>query len=270
MKEIEIPEGYEARIEGNKVIFKLKESEDEKIRKEIIKFIQDFCNPCDPDYDKWIAYLEKQKEQKPTSFNEPYNSDEYEVVTEGNATSLKRKEQKQEIISISEMVSKYRNTDEYDNNGNYKGKPVNCMIRAYEKGIRDTLSKVREQKPTEWSEEDEVIVKFYEDDYNHRIGNMPMKDVIEMRLKFKDWVINRIKYLRPQPKQEWSEEDKLTMDAAIYWLERRLREEKAIDISTENIPLSMRKTVERLKLLCSSWKPSENEESKTGNRYEKY
>lgn len=31
-KEIEIPEGYEARIEGNKVIVELKESEDKRIR----------------------------------------------------------------------------------------------------------------------------------------------------------------------------------------------------------------------------------------------
>lgn len=39
-KEIVIPEGYEARIKGNKVIFELKESEDEKIRKELVHFIQ--------------------------------------------------------------------------------------------------------------------------------------------------------------------------------------------------------------------------------------
>ena len=43
------------------LIPELRESEDERIRKEIIKYIQDFCNPCDPDCDKWIAYLEKQK-----------------------------------------------------------------------------------------------------------------------------------------------------------------------------------------------------------------
>lgn len=48
----------------------LRESEDERIRKEIIKFIQDFCNPCDPDCDKWIAYLEKHKEQKPVEWSE--------------------------------------------------------------------------------------------------------------------------------------------------------------------------------------------------------
>lgn len=47
----------------------------------------------DNPYDFAISQQEKQKEQKPISFNEPYNPDDYEVVMEGNATGLKRKEQ---------------------------------------------------------------------------------------------------------------------------------------------------------------------------------
>lgn len=39
--EYTIPEGYVARIEGNKIILEPKESEDERIRREIISFIQD-------------------------------------------------------------------------------------------------------------------------------------------------------------------------------------------------------------------------------------
>lgn len=77
-KEIEIPEGYEAKIENNKVIFVPKESEDEKIRKELLEEIE-FIIPHDdetdseglmlPSYhariDRYKSYLEKQKEQKP-------------------------------------------------------------------------------------------------------------------------------------------------------------------------------------------------------------
>ena len=64
--EIEIPEGYEARIEGNKVIIGLKESKDERIRKEIIKYLtvtreKDLVGH--PERQRWIAYLERQKEQ---------------------------------------------------------------------------------------------------------------------------------------------------------------------------------------------------------------
>jgi len=40
------------------------------------------------------SYFDEQKEPKPISFNESYNPDDYEVVMEGNATGLKRKEQK--------------------------------------------------------------------------------------------------------------------------------------------------------------------------------
>ena len=73
-KEIEIPEGYEARIEGNKVILEPKESEDERIRKELYAFI----NTVQHSYlcanytkrEKWLAYLEKQKEQKPAEWSE--------------------------------------------------------------------------------------------------------------------------------------------------------------------------------------------------------
>ena len=72
-KEIEIPEGYEARIKGNKVIIEKKESEDERIRKEIIDFLIDgiwdetAINKVKQTqrYAKWVEYLNKKKEQKP-------------------------------------------------------------------------------------------------------------------------------------------------------------------------------------------------------------
>lgn len=45
----------------------LKESEDERIRKELIAFIKKRDRSgCDYDYDKWLAWLEKQGENKPT------------------------------------------------------------------------------------------------------------------------------------------------------------------------------------------------------------
>lgn len=61
-KEIEIPEGYEARIEGDKVIIEQK-SEDERIRKYIVKFVEleKGVNLPPDDADKMLAYLEKQK-----------------------------------------------------------------------------------------------------------------------------------------------------------------------------------------------------------------
>jgi len=70
-KTIEIPEGYEARIEGNKVILEPKESEDEKVRKRLIEWVEEFrkLNPTNADHNaecsEALAWLEKQGEQKP-------------------------------------------------------------------------------------------------------------------------------------------------------------------------------------------------------------
>lgn len=73
--EHEIPEGYEARIEGNKVIIELKESEDERIRKELIQLLSKMTDGIIENYTPiplrdFIAHLEKQKEQKPVEWSE--------------------------------------------------------------------------------------------------------------------------------------------------------------------------------------------------------
>lgn len=78
--EYTIPEDMEAIIKDGKVIVKKKESEDERIRKEIIDFI---CSKIDrgsvtkeqrEKSNSWIAYLEKQKEQNS-------NTEEYSDFT---------------------------------------------------------------------------------------------------------------------------------------------------------------------------------------------
>lgn len=52
-----------------------------------------------------LNWLKKQKGQKPISFNEPYNPDDYEVVIKGNATGLKKKEQKpSEQVEINKSL----------------------------------------------------------------------------------------------------------------------------------------------------------------------
>lgn len=71
-KTIEIPEGYEARIEGNKVILEPKENEDEKIRKFLVELVSNdkyndyggLYEERNVSYDDALAYLERQKEQE--------------------------------------------------------------------------------------------------------------------------------------------------------------------------------------------------------------
>ena len=66
--EHEIPEGYEARIEGNKVIIVPIDSEDERIRKELLAVIDDLVLPNEQKA-RFNAYLEKQKEQEPSQYD---------------------------------------------------------------------------------------------------------------------------------------------------------------------------------------------------------
>ena len=73
--EHEIPEGYEARIEGGKVVIELKESEDERIRQIILRCCYDWdkgrssCVAIE-DVPAIRAYLERLKEQKPVISDE--------------------------------------------------------------------------------------------------------------------------------------------------------------------------------------------------------
>lgn len=77
-KIIDIPEGYEARIEGGKVILEEIESEDEKTKRELLELIQyrmdtiptpDHRSKADQEemekLKRWRAFLERQKEQQP-------------------------------------------------------------------------------------------------------------------------------------------------------------------------------------------------------------
>lgn len=74
--EHEIPEGYEARIEGNKVIIELKESDDERIKNLIYCIVRDRsdvgklleANGCS--VEKALSWIEKQKEQKPAEWSD--------------------------------------------------------------------------------------------------------------------------------------------------------------------------------------------------------
>lgn len=108
----------------------LRESENERTRKEIISFLQlphkQFVG--ERKQEKWIAWLEKQGEQKPGT------------------------------IDIDKMVAKYSQTKD----GSF-GLPINCQIRAYRQGINDALNlslnieKQGEQKPIKmWHDVSEV------------------------------------------------------------------------------------------------------------------
>ena len=169
-KTIEIPEGYEARIEGNKIILEPKESDDERIIKDIITALS-IGVTCDESalypeatttLKEAIAYLERQKEQKPLSTEE----------TELNS------------IAFLEHMG------------------YTCIPPGKEQKPASGNSE-KPNNHAEWSEEDNP---YYDDIYEILINLLHSetadvnKDAVQKDL---DW----LESLRPRPKQEWKQEN---------------------------------------------------------------
>lgn len=212
----------------------LRESEDEKIRKEIIKFIQDFCNPCDPDCDKWIAYLEK-KEQKPVEratmrdFNyHEGESDEkawsrlFAILNYAEATSDDTPEEEiQALTNWIEGKQKPAWSEEeerilkgvigkIDHDQTYGVSKAEML--SFLKRLRPQMNPIvavdAEQllkilpKRQEWSEEDEDAVRHICRYLGYHCNEATARGCTK-------WLNVRLKSLRPQPKQECSEENEL-------------------------------------------------------------
>ena len=177
--EYTIPEGYEARIEDGKVIVTKKESEDERIRKALIGHLKAGVDFVSNGVTKaeCIAWREKQKEQKPAEWSE---------------------EDERKFLEIRCLIGNYRTgNDEYE-------------LYSWIDKIKD---RVQPQPKQEWSEEDNnALVLFHElisFGYTERFCDAQTAE--DMRR----WLNERLKSLRPQPKQEWSEEDERKRQACI-------------------------------------------------------
>ena len=282
----------------------LKESEDERIRKGIIHLIT--CFAPGQDRDRYIAYLERQKEPefnagdilKCTSTGKLWirrkdgdniASDGHTACIGGGFTLASEDEadvffhelekngyrwscSKKELVKIEQKPS-----EKQDYSGLNKFERV--ILRGFLSAgvenvpvgiIKDTATECIafiacvEQKPEEWSEDDENAynnaldgLKYaYEDLAVHKSFDTA-KDVKEAF----DWLKNRLKSIRPQPKQEWSEEDETRRTNAIILLKtpilRKVYQQSEID-----------KAVNWLGELIPTqphWKPSEEQMKALGH-----
>ena len=73
------------------------------------------------------------------------------------------------------------------------------------------LEKQKEQKPAEWSEEDEIGLEETMWCVNEAVQNAKTESEKQNAKTAENW----LKSLRPQPKQEWSEEDEEMFDEAL-------------------------------------------------------
>ena len=193
----------------------LAESEDEWIRKEIIKFIQDFCNPCDPDCDKWIAYLEKQKETitsktKDYTIANDYTSAYYEERGYKNGYADGVRDTKAAIAKspVEQKPAEWSEEKEkaVDNYADEIIKWEDAHKDWDRQVIRATAYHFFNLQPKqEWTEEDEDIRQSIIKDIKWERDNTPV--TVDKDIRKYDEQINWLKSLRPQPKVEWDEED---------------------------------------------------------------
>ena len=192
----------------------LAESEDERIRKELIDLFRDCINNRNHPYnasdsERWIAYLEKQKSNieliQRSWYMEGYHDREFG-------------QEPKWIIKTGEGGPKYELNPKYGRSLANEQKPIEDVIKDITKnkesatkflksaGIMDDNGELAEmyrseQQPAEWSEEDKrtisEVIQLIEDGALHR--------------EEKDFYISRLKSLHLQSKPEWSEEDDVNL-----------------------------------------------------------
>lgn len=185
----------------DEVFPELKESEDERIRKELIEAIER-ARVFDIDKevaDRWISYLEKQKEQErivPEREATDFEIEVHEIIAQ--ARSDKRLadkdvlEQFEKEASCALMWKAEKQLRNAEKQKEQKDVSASTMAPGCWQG---------EEKSAEWSDEDEVklndVIRLIENSGN-------VKSIIKHYTDFLKALPERFSL---QPKQEWSEED---------------------------------------------------------------
>lgn len=260
-QEINIPDGFEATIEGNKVILKRKESEDERIRKALIDgfTVMKESKNCGKTFSNHnipvvgiLAWLEKQNKkdkliqelgeykvkyiqetlEKASTMNNKDNekirktisdillidSDEIREILDANNVLMQdidtwlEKQNGQKPVPdwmpkfLDELRAKknYFDWDEHKDIEGYILAIINWMKPNYFNRKDD------EHKPA-WSKEDESWLEEME------LMCLNFSNDTDYREKFSTW----LKHLKDkvQPKQEWSEEDRIHYNKCLQYLE---------------------------------------------------
>ena len=232
-----LSEGQKQAVESalKEVFPDLEESNDERIRKEIIGFIQSQIEDGNSaGWDRWIAYLERQKEQKPSEKQDYSGLTDFEraihrgflcagvenvpvtIIKETAQDCLAHikpvelkywdKEMIQSIISILERDNCFKVVDE---------KPMRIFAHEQEinylRNLQEYLYPNPHWKPSEkqkeqklaWSKEDKQC--------------LDTAIAILENLGY-DGVADNLKHLRPHSKQEWSEEDERKLEKLSFLL----------------------------------------------------
>lgn len=190
--------------EAIKVLFpELKESEDEKIRQGMIRFLNSEKAEGIFTYEarqSWIAYLEKQKINTEGDFGRGYDCG-YKACLNSHGAEFFEKQKEQKEIPMpnsTELIEMWDKEEamlkEKDFRGDEWRLAYNAFLDGFARGTCVKSEEQKEQKPVEWSEEDEHrrndAIYFLETAKKH------YADTSEIEL-----TIAWLKSLHPQPKK---------------------------------------------------------------------
>ena len=186
---------------------KLKESEDERIRKEMITFFENYHDPIlssNRRKDTWIAWLEKQG--KHANFrNKIQIGDKVTRNQDGmlvNLSQLKR-------------IAKPNETKQGEQ------KPYASETMNEKEDFDSGFTRMMEKEQKLWSEEDEKILNNIIKDLVH-----PCNEYIPDRIEYEIvWLKNRLKSLKPQ--SQWKPSD--AQIASITCAVRKMKESSCYD-----------------------------------------
>lgn len=191
----------------------LKESEDERIRKELISFISDRKNwfPKEETKTSWLAWLEKQGEQK------LLNNDKYQTVSVKTLDRLYKSEKELEQLKQGKQkpVECIKLDNEFENQISHLIASVLNGEHEYNEGFVKYVSQSllgfakKEQKPAEWSEEEltefekelEMMMVSFS---NGNLGSGVRKEMPEQRLH--DCAHRLLDLAREELQQEFDKE----------------------------------------------------------------
>ena len=212
------------------LIPELNESKNERIRKSLLEFLDDIWHRGkNANFDRWgkhdcaswIAYLEKQKEQKPVEWKEDWR--EEDIQTRFAFYTYK---DDPSVLYLSNVF-----VEEASRNHGFGTKILKAAEKVAETIGATTISlKVKQDSPANtWYRKNGYGYVAFEDGY--------------------DWLEKNLEYMKPVKSAEWSEEDKEMLDAMIDIVSNSLYE-----------PLCPREgMLAWLKSLRPSWKPSEEQ-----------
>ena len=191
----------------------LKESEDEKIRKEIIGHFRNTRCVTEEGAEriaKWLSWLEKQGNINPTE-------DELEALRIAAYEPTKNWSEK--LQSLYEKLTHCEQKLAFEMKSPEES--LGISSETYNKIVDECI--YGEQKPA-WSEEDNNCLSTIIAEFSKSAGKSVSKDEW---MRCNDWLNSLRNRVQPQPKQEWSEKDKALLDGA-KWQEEKDNEEKVL------------------------------------------